>query len=181
MTDLLSKRMPRTLALALLGLALAGAPALAEKGGNGNGGGDHGNSGGDHGNSGSAHDGSMGQGKSTTGATASAGAASKYGKLNGFLHASPTAIAHASPKSAIGKVAAYGKLLEAYVSPDATTKPTLQELQDALRAASNKPVTADTVAAVNAKLLEVDAALAASLTASGKTAADLNAELSAGL
>lgn len=176
MTDMLSKLMPRTLALALLGVALAGAPALADKGGNGNG-----NSGGDHGNSASAHDGSMGQGKSATGTAASSGAASKYGKLNGFLHASPTAIANASPKSAIGKVAAYGRLLDAYVSADATTKPTLQELQDALRAASNKPVTADTVAAVNAKLLDVNADLAASLAASGKTADDLNAELSAGL
>jgi hypothetical protein len=183
-------------AMLLVGLSLAAAPALAEKGGNGNGGG----------NGGSRSESSAGGGKSKSEKTEKAGknqsgktsedddedtddmsdtgaTARAAGKLNGFLHASPRAIARASDKSALGRVVSeYGNLLGDYISPDeGETAPTAGDLADALENLANKPVTADDVAAVNAKLLAVDTELQADLDASGKTIADINAEISGSL
>lgn len=173
----------------ILGLVLAQAPALAEKGGNGGG-----NQGGGNSHSESLGGGNANHGKSTAAQLASAAKkaddtstvkvkASAFGKLNGFLHASPTAIAHAAPNSAIGKVVAgYGGLLKTYLEPaDGTTPPTAEDLAAALEAAANKPLTADVVAAINAKLIASSPDLANSLTQSGKTIDDVNGEIAAAL
>lgn len=184
----------------LLGLSLAGTPAFADKGGNGGG---NGNAGG-NGNSGNSNAGgnsnsnaggngksgvAQGSSKSAAGqtkvatATATDTNASAYGKLNGFLHASPKALAKASPNSAIGKVAKiYAGLLNSYLNPlEGATPPTAEEVAAALAAAANKPLTADVIAKVNDKLIATNADLAASLTLSGKTAADLATEIAAAL
>jgi hypothetical protein len=186
------RALSRTAFLALMGLSLAGAPSWAEKGGNGGGNGNGGGAGngGTHGNS-RTHGPSGIQGKSSTApgriktaaVTQEAGIASRYGRLNGFLHASPAAIAKASAKSAIGKVAiVYAGLLNAYLAPAAgTTPPTAAEVAAALKAASNKPLTADVIAAVNAKLIAVNTELSTNLTASGKTAGELADEIAAAL
>lgn len=159
----------------LLGLTLAGAPALADKGGNGGGNGKSGE------NQGSTKS-NPGQTKVATAKATGAGA-STYGKLNGFLHASPKALAKASPNSAIGKVAkVYAGLLNSYLNPvEGTTPPTAQEVAAALAAAANKPLTAAVIAKVNDKLIATNPDLSASLTASGKTAADLATEIAAAL
>ena len=197
-------------AVLLVGLSLAAAPALADKGGNGNGGGNggsraessHGGNGGgksktekadrtekaEKSKSGKTDDtdddddtyegDDVSGGKSVTGSTASAA-----GKLNGFLHASPRAIAKASPKSAIGRVVSeYGSLLDDYISPDeGETAPTADELAAALQSVSNKPINADVIAAVNAKLLAANPDLKAELTESGKSIDDINTEISGSL
>jgi hypothetical protein len=197
-------------AIFLLGLSLAAAPALADKGGNGNGGGNGGSRAeSSKGNGGGAKteksektekaekagksksgqtdeddDDDTDEGDDDTGGKSKTGvSASAAGKLNGFLHASPRAIERASEKSALGRVVSeYGSLLDDYISPDAgETAPTADELADALSKLSNKRVTAEVIAAVNAKLVDVDAKLEADLTASGKTIAEINAEISASL
>lgn len=178
----------RLSAALILGAGLAGAPAFADKGGNGNGGGHGGGIGGGSSQSASDHsnNGKSSKGDDATETETEAGASTKLdastaGKLNGFLHASPRAIAKANANSAIGKVAVgYGGMLKDYLSPaPGTTPPTAAEVAAALAAASNKPLTAEVVAAVNAKLLDTNPDLAVSLTTSGKTAADLDAEIAA--
>jgi alpha-D-ribose 1-methylphosphonate 5-triphosphate synthase subunit PhnH len=73
------------------------------------------------------------------------------GKLNGFLHASPAALANASPNSAIGKVAiGVRDALKAYADGSGS----LQDVAKALASATNKPVTQQQVAAVIAKLVK---------------------------
>lgn len=208
MTDI--RILSKLSAALLLGVALAGSPAFADKGGGGHGGNGGGNS--EHGNSGDHGGGKQnasdhsGHGKSGSHvkaddadddstdetddtaddsaaapkASTTGQAARAAGKLNGFLHASPTAIANASPKSALGKVRdGYGALLGAYLDPAATTKPTAAELAAALEAASNKPVTADVIARVNAKLMKLDPTLSANLGT--KTPDQLAAEIAAAL
>ncbi len=207
MTDI--RVISKMTAALLLGVALAGSPALAGKGGGGHGG--NGGSASEHGNSGDHGGGKQnaadhsGHGKSgghvkdddageaddadddtsddaakAVKASVTGQAARAAGKLNGFLHASPTAIAKASSNSALGKVRdGYGTLLGAYLDPAATTRPTAAELAAALEAASNKPVTADVIAKVNAKLMKVDPALAAKLGT--KTPEQLAAEIAAAL
>ncbi len=177
----------RLSAAVLLGLALAGAPALAEKGGKGGGnGGGNGNSGGNgKGNSGQGHSSTKtnpGQTKVTTVKATSKGA-STYGKLNGFLHASPRALAKASPNTAIGKVAkVYASLLNSYLNPvEGATPPTAEQVAAALAAAANKPLSAAIIAKVNDKLIATSPDLSASLAASGKTPADLANEIAAAM
>ena len=174
-------------AAAFITLSLAATPVLADKGGNGGGNsGGNGNSGG-HGSA-NSNNGSASHGKSATApgktkvasnAATTKGSASAYGKLNGFLHASPNALAHASSKSAIGKVAkVYAGLLNAYLNPvEGQTPPTAAEVAAALKAAANKPLSADIIAKVNTKLLANNSTLAASLAASGKTESGIAAEI----
>lgn len=183
----------RLSAIALLGVALAGGPVLA---GNGNGGGNgnaNGNGGGNGNKGGNSQSHGQGHGKSNSKAANSSVApdakkikvvvASKYGKLNGFLHASPTALAKASPSSAIGKVAkVYAGLLNSYLAPaEGTMAPSIEDVAAALDAAANKPLTADVVKAVNDRLLATDTDLSANLTASGKTPQQLADEIAAAL
>ncbi len=168
-------------AIVLLGISVAGTPVFAVKGGNGNG--NSGNAGG--GNS------SAGNGTTNNGSVArtdkiktnNGAMASKFGKLNGFLHASPVALTKASPKSSIGQVAkVYAGLLGGYLSPVAgQVAPTIEEVAAALAAAANKPLTADVIGTVNARLMATNLELATSLTASGKTAEDLAAEIAAAM
>lgn len=109
--------------------------------------------------------------------------ANTAGKLNGFLHASPKALAHASPRSAIGKVSKiYAGLLNSYLNPaEGETPPTIDEVAKALADAANKPLTPDIIAAVNQKLLDTDTTLSDSLTTSGKSADEVNSEVATAL
>lgn len=168
-------------AVLLLGLSVAGAPALAEKGGNGNGNG--GNAGSNSGNAGNGNSRSASATKTEKVKSNNGALASSYGKLNGFLHASPNALAKASPKSAIGKVAkVYAGLLNSYLAPaEGETVPGIEEVAIALAAAANKPLTAEIIAAVNAKLVATNPELATNMETSGKTAEDLAAEIAAAL
>lgn len=154
--------MLKSAAVLVLGAALLAPPSFANNG-KGNGG--------SNGNSGNSNS----QTASAQPANDKGKAASGLGKLNGFMHASPNALAHASPKSAIGKVSiVYAGLLGNYLAPPAgTTPPTLAEVAAALAAAANKPLTAGIIAAINQKLLAANPALAADLTASGKDAQTL--------
>lgn len=147
----------RSVAAVLLGAALAASPALAKSGGNGNG-----NSGGN--GNGHAY-GKSAEATQDAGTTSNGNSASALGALNGFMHASPKALANASPKSEIGKVAVvYAGLLQNYLTPAAgTTPPTLAQLASALSAAANKPLTPAIIEAVNAKLEASNPALAQSL------------------
>lgn len=199
----------------LLGVALIATPALAGKGGNGGNGGGGGNSshsGGNNGGNGGAQSKSGAQqgksaashkaGKTTdttdttdtaeTAGTEDDASGNAFGNINGFLHASPKALAHASSKSVIGRVvSAYGAKLQSYLDAapaegDSGTDgeaaaPTAADLQAALQKVSNKPVTAEMIAAVNDKLIATNPALSASLANSGKTVDELDAEISAGL
>ncbi len=87
---------------------------------------------------------------------------SNLGRLNGFLHASPQALANASPNSAIGILSkTYRDALAAYATSLAPTDPTLtadtttlttDDMAAILAKAANKPLTAEQVAAINDKL-----------------------------
>jgi len=150
-------------------------------GGNGNGhGGGHGNG---HGQSANAKTDSdtvanaesHKSSNSTLGEEESDGLApNELGKLNGVLHASPTAIAHANVNSPIGTARAFGEALadfldslapededttgdEATTEEDTTaeeeTDPvTVDELGEMMANMTNKPVTAEQVEAVADKL-----------------------------
>lgn len=168
-------------AIVLLGLSVAGAPAFAVKGGNGNGNGGNAGGGNSNAGNGAANNGSVARTDKIK--TSNGAVASKYGKLNGFLHASPVALIKASPKSSIGQVAkVYAGLLNGYLAPaEGQVPPTVEEVAAALAAAANKPLTADVIGAVNVKLIAANPALAASLTASGKTEADLAGEIAAAM
>ena len=91
--------------------------------------------------------------------------ARKLGKLNSFLHASPSALVHAWPNSAVAKISkVYAGLLGSHLPPEAgTTRPTLQEVAATLSSAANKPLSPGVIAAVNAKLGSVNPALATSI------------------
>lgn len=88
---------------------------------------------------------------------------SEFGRLNGFMHAAPQALDNAASNSAIGVVAnAYREALSAYAAGagedegDGTTPdPNLEAAARALALAANKELTADVVAAVNARLAGV--------------------------
>ena len=155
----------KTAAVLVLGTALAASPSLANNG-KGNGGGNGNGNGGGNGNG----KGNVEHSEGIT-ATASPGGikANALGKLNGFMHASATALTHASPNSEIGKIAiVYAGLLENYLSPPlGVTPPTLQQLRAALVAAANKPLSADIIAAIDAKLASVNPTLAALISAYG--------------
>jgi colicin import membrane protein len=87
------------------------------------------------------------------------------GKLNAFFHASPEALAHASPNSAIGRISrTFKEALSAYAGNTTGTPPTTSELGAILAKATNKAVTPEQVKAIATKLAEVnpdDAALGA--------------------
>jgi hypothetical protein len=143
-------------AILVCGALVLAVPAVANNGnGNGKGNGNSGN-----GNQGNASQQVASQPNDQNGLTARA-----LGKLNGFMHASPEALAHASPNSEIGKVAiVYAGLLENYLNPPSgTTPPTLQDIAAALAAASNKPLSPEIIAAVDGKLATVNTSLATAI------------------
>jgi hypothetical protein len=100
--------------------------------------------------------------------------ANKLGKLNGFFHASPNALANASPNSSIGKISktfrdALSAFAEANAEPTDTdtetgtegdaeatppTGPTVEDLGAILAGATNKKVTATQVNAIIDRLAE---------------------------
>jgi hypothetical protein len=94
---------------------------------------------------------------------------SALGSLNGFFNASLAARLHANPRSAVGKISkTYADKLAAYLNLDpAATElertTALAELAAALADASKKPVSAEVVSAINARLAEQDPALATAL------------------
>ena len=152
--------------------------ALAAKGGNGGGGGNGGSSGngGGGGHTGGAAKGEVGatgrnsapgqnkeHGSNALGKGQAMGlGASSYGKLNGFMHASPTALAHASVSSPLGTIARiYAGQLGRYLAID-QTKATPEEIEAAqerlesaaltLASVANKPLSQEAVASVNSRL-----------------------------
>ncbi|HEY3147668.1 MAG TPA: hypothetical protein VGJ75_15025 [Dongiaceae bacterium] len=155
-------------------------PAFAKNNG-GNGGGNGNGHGGDHGNSSHGNSGNHGNTKSAdttadsdTDSVADADdttddglAPNKLGKLNGVLHASPNAIAHASVNSPIGTARAFGAALGGFLgqtttddtttgedatADDQTDPVTVDDLGAMMAKMTNKPVTADQVEAVANKL-----------------------------
>jgi hypothetical protein len=183
-----SRRIGLTAATGILALALAGLPvtadsglfhgkaALADAGGNGKG---HG-----HGNA-KGHSQGLDVGDDVQEAKAPPGKsklteddedtlhANELGRLNGFMHASPQALANASPKSAIGKIAKeYRDALLGFTGtgeevPDEAI--TEDDLAGILAEAANKPLTGEQVVAIHEKLIAnnpelADEAVAAQLT-----------------
>lgn len=160
--------------------------AFAKNGnGGGNGGGKGGGNGGGHGGgngkSNEAHGNAKADAKAETKADAAEAKAAEegegeglapneLGKLNGVLHASPNAIAHASTSSPIGTARAFGEALagfldsaeepedgEAPADGEETTAedeaaPTIDDLAEMMAHMTNKPVTADQVQAVAEKV-----------------------------
>lgn len=157
--------------------------------GNGKGNGGHGSGGSGHGNAGKSAGQGGGVGNAAAGATADAGPPGKHlghaekttssvasldddasdsglhpsslGRLNGFMNASPNALANAAPNSAVGVVAhAYRDALSDYADAlaagedPAAIDAALQSAAAAIALAANKEVTPDVVAAVNAHLAE---------------------------
>jgi hypothetical protein len=88
------------------------------------------------------------------------------GKLNGFFHASPTALANAAPNSSIGRLShAFADALSAYAAHQQTETdgtgtgsdgPTADDLGAILADATNKPVTAAQVHAIAQRLASLD-------------------------
>jgi hypothetical protein len=150
-------KLAKPVAVLALCAAFAAAPALANGNGNGNGNGGGKSQGASHSEQASAN----------AGGDVDGIPAKDLGKLNGFFHASDKALAHASPNSAIGKVAiVYAGLLEGYLMPPAgTTPPDLQEIAAALASAANKPLSAEIFAAVNARLAATNPDLASAIDA----------------
>jgi hypothetical protein len=161
----------------------SGMAALAAKGGNGGGnGGAGGGNGGGNGGAGGAgkgeagasgrdsapgqtkQDGSsaVGKGQSTR---VGAAEASSFGKLNGFMHASPKALVNASVASPLGAMAKiYAGQLGSYLAIDQTTASPeeIEAAQEKLESAAltlagiaNKPLSNEVVAAVNSRLGEL--------------------------
>ena len=189
----------RMSAVALIIGSMVAAPAFAA--GNGNGGGNGaGNAGGNAGGNSASHSASDDAGgkSATPGATtmekssksemnhdmskdksASKSGASDLGKLNGFLHASPEALQKAAPNSAIGLVThGYADALNSYLTGGANAK-TASDVYAALEKAANKPLTATTIAAVDAKLAKNDPTLAKAIAAHSGGAKGLAAEIAA--
>lgn len=111
--------------------------------------------------------------------SADKGGASDLGKLNGFLHASPEALKKAAPNSEIGLVThGYADALNSYLAGGANAK-TAADVYAALEKASNKPLTAATIAAVDAKLAKTDPTLARAIAAHPGGAAGLAKEIAA--
>ncbi len=174
------------LPLAMLDLEQA-AHAKNNGGGNGggNGGAHGGGNGGGHGNGGSHGNGNSGGGNgaqasnadATTGTTdVKAHKPTKteladdpslspdaLGKLNGVLHASPQAIANASPNSPLGMARELAEALGGFLDPEAApgedpeAEPiTVADLGALMAGMTNKPVTAAQVEAVVDRLAEDD-------------------------
>ena len=70
------------------------------------------------------------------------------GRLNA-AHASPTALAHASPYSAVGQIAAYKEAMKDYL---AGNEESLEAAANALAGVANKGISAQTVTDLNAVL-----------------------------
>ena len=91
---------------------------------------------------------------------------SNLGRLNGFMHASPQALANASPNSAVGTLSKTYR--DALLAADGTI--TTDDLAGILAEAANKPLTGEQVIAVHEKLIATnpelaeDEALSAQLT-----------------
>ena len=91
--------------------------------------------------------------------------ASSLGKFNGFIHASPTALAKASPNSSLGTVArVYAGQLGSYLSVDQTTatpeqievaREKLEAAALTLAGTANKPLSPEVVDAINNRLGEL--------------------------
>lgn len=191
----------RMTAVALIIGSMVAAPAFAAGNGNGGGNGD-GNGGGNGAGNGASHSSDNSGGKSATPGTATnmdksaakgsdkshdmskdksadKGGASDLGKLNGFLHASPEALQKAAPNSAIGLVThGYADALNSYLAGGANAK-TAADVYAALEKAANKPLTATTIAAVDAKLAKTDPALAKAIAAHPGGAAGLAKDIAA--
>ena len=189
----------RMSAVALIIGSMVAAPAFAAGNGNGAGNG-AGNAGGNAGGNSASHSASDDAGgkSATPGATtmekssksemnhdmskdksASKSGASDLGKLNGFLHASPEALQKAAPNSAIGLVThGYADALNSYLTGGANAK-TASDVYAALEKAANKPLTATTIAAVDAKLAKNDPTLAKAIAAHPGGAKGLAAEIAA--
>jgi len=185
------------------------AGALAKNSDHGGQGGDHGGGHGDHGGSGagngnsggnsggnaSGHSADQGEknGQQKNGSSDDAGPGSTadtddgdpslsahgLGKLNGFFHASDSALEHASPNSPLGKISqTFAGALSAFAAANASGNsgdgtagessptppaPTVEDLGAILAGATNKPVTAAQVQAIADRLAEMhpeDAGLA---------------------
>ena len=89
------------------------------------------------------------------------------GKLNGFFHASPTALAHTSAKSPLGQISqAFRDAASAFAAAQTTTDPnggtttptgpTADDLGAILAGATNKPVTAAQVQAIAGRLAQLN-------------------------
>jgi hypothetical protein len=199
-----SSRLGLTAATGILALALAGLPvtadsglfhgkaALADAGGNGKG---HGN-----GNA-RGHGNGLNTGDDVQEAKAPPGKsklaeddedtlteddedslhANELGRLNGFMHASPQALANASPNSAIGKISKeYRDALLGFTgtgeeAPDEAI--TEEELAGILAEAANKPLTGEQVIAIHEKLIANNPELADEAVASQLTDEDFAGQL----
>jgi hypothetical protein len=144
------------------------------KGGSGSHGSNSGASDNGHGNSGpdggSSDSGGLGNGKGQQKQASDDDGSlspSGLGKLNGFFHASPSALANASPNSPLGEIShAFRDALSAYAAngaspanPDGTTTidgPTTDDLGAILAGATNRPVTAAQVRAIAGRLAEMN-------------------------
>jgi hypothetical protein len=85
--------------------------------------------------------------------TQEANVASELGKLNA-MHASPTALAHASSHSVVGEIAAYKSAMEtALAETDTTQQATdITAAREQLASASNKQLTVDAVTKIDGTL-----------------------------
>jgi hypothetical protein len=94
---------------------------------------------------------------------------SNLGRLNGFLNASPQALANTSANSAIGILSkTYAEALGSYLGlgeEEETDIATEDDLAAILAKAANKPLTSEQIDAINAKLAEQDEDLAGALDA----------------
>lgn len=101
---------------------------------------------------------------------------SNLGRLNGFMHASPQALASASPNSAIGTLSKTYK--DALLGYTGTGQPvTTEELADILAEAANKPLTGEQVVAIHEKLIATNPELAEEAVAAQLTDEDFADEL----
>ncbi len=84
---------------------------------------------------------------------------SRLGRLNGFINASPNALANASGKSTLGLISkVYAGYLDAYLAEVTPEGQALQidEMAAVLEQVANKPLTPEIVIAINEKLASVD-------------------------
>lgn len=171
------------LAATLMTTAAFAHPGNGNGGGGGNGGGNAGGNGGGSHSSASSHANKATAAREDGSKVGSTGlSASSLGGINGFLHASPRALAHASPKSRIGKIATvYAGELKAYLAdPKAANAPTLSQLSATLASAANKPLTPAIIQAVDAKLASTDATLSKEIAAYQGGASGLATAISSG-
>jgi len=141
--------------------------------GGGNGGGHGGGHGGDHGNSGNAKsaDADTRSHKSIDDSESDGLSPNELGKLNGIIHASPNAIAHASANSPKGIAREFGEALAGFLDSaetpadpaageetpgEETQGVTVDQLGEMMARMTNKPVTAEQVQAVAEKVAGIE-------------------------